>query len=138
RRWPRPAAVGVHPLHQSGQGHEGRLARERVASSTESLHPRAEDLDLSSTREAVFRLHQEDKVALEAVGRVLPSITEAAGAAAAALRSGGRLIYVGAGTSGRLGVLDAAECPPTFGTDPSQVVAVIAGGGAAISHSGEG
>lgn len=105
---------------------------------TERLHPRSEDLDEVSLREVIFRLHQEDRVALEAVGRILPSVTEAAEAAAAALRQGGRLIYVGAGTSGRLAVLDAAECPPTFGTSPNQVVALLAGGAEAFVRAVEG
>ncbi|MFZ5471609.1 MAG: N-acetylmuramic acid 6-phosphate etherase [Myxococcota bacterium] len=111
---------------------------ERRSPSTEALHPQGEDLDLASIREVVFRLHQEDLAAVEAVGRVLPSVSEAAQAAADALRTGGRLIYVGAGTSGRLGVLDAAECPPTFGTQPEQVVALIAGGEKALVRAVEG
>lgn len=114
------------------------MRRRPIPSPTEALHPRSEDLDLATPREVVFRLHQEDKVAVEAVGRVLPSITEAAQAAAQALREGGRLIYVGAGTSGRLGLLDAAECPPTFGTDPGQVIALVAGGEAAATRAVEG
>lgn len=77
-------------------------------------------------------------MAVEAVGRVLPSVALAAQAAHDALAGGGRLIYVGAGTSGRLGALDAAECPPTFGTDPDRVVAVIAGGPEALQHAVEG
>lgn len=89
-------------------------------------------------REIVFRLHQEDLFAVEAVGRVLPSVALVAQAAHDALAAGGRLIYVGAGTSGRLGALDAAECPPTFGTDPSQVLALIAGGPDALVHAVEG
>lgn len=89
-------------------------------------------------REVVYRLHQEDQVAADAVGRVLPSVVLAAQAAHEALSGGGRLIYVGAGTSGRLGMLDAAECPPTFGTDPDQVVAVLAGGPDALVKAVEG
>lgn len=86
----------------------------------------------------MYRLHQEDRVAVEAVSRVLPSVVLAAQAAQEALAAGGRLLYVGAGTSGRLGALDAAECPPTFGTDPEQVVAIIAGGPAALTQAIEG
>jgi N-acetylmuramic acid 6-phosphate etherase len=83
-------------------------------------------------------MHQEDLAALRAVRTALPSVAEAAQAVAGVLRAGGRLLYVGAGTSGRLGVLDASECPPTFGTPPSQVQAVIAGGRRALTHAVEG
>ena len=83
-------------------------------------------------------LHAEDLRAVRAVGRVLPEIARAADLAAGALGAGGRLIYVGAGTSGRLGALDAAECPPTFGTRPSRVVAAIAGGARALRTAVEG
>jgi N-acetylmuramic acid 6-phosphate etherase len=105
---------------------------------TERLHPRADDLDLLSLEAVVHRLHQEDLAAVRAVRTALPSVTGAARAVADALRAGGRLLYVGAGTSGRLGVLDASECPPTFGTDPSQVQAVIAGGRQALTRAVEG
>jgi N-acetylmuramic acid 6-phosphate etherase len=105
---------------------------------TERLNPRGEDLDLASIREVVFMLHQEDRQAVEAVGRVLPSISQAAMAATEALANGGRLLYVGAGTSGRLAVLDAAECPPTFGTPPEQVQAILAGGDEAFLKAVEG
>ncbi|WP_224250194.1 N-acetylmuramic acid 6-phosphate etherase [Hyalangium gracile] len=105
---------------------------------TERLHPRADDLDLLSIEAVVHRLHQEDLAAVRAVRVALPSVAEAARAVADALRAGGRLLYVGAGTSGRLGVLDASECPPTFGTSPSQVQAVIAGGRRALTQAVEG
>jgi len=83
-------------------------------------------------------MHQEDLAAVRAVRSALPSVAEAARAVADALRAGGRLLYVGAGTSGRLGVLDASECPPTFGTSPSRVQAVIAGGRRALTRAVEG
>ncbi|MCY1015187.1 N-acetylmuramic acid 6-phosphate etherase [Pyxidicoccus sp. MSG2] len=105
---------------------------------TERLHPRADDLDLLSIRSVVRRLHDEDLTAVRAVRAALPAISEAARAVADALRTGGRLLYVGAGTSGRLGVLDASECPPTFGVPPSQVRAAIAGGRRALTHAVEG
>ena len=76
--------------------------------------------------------------AVRAVGRALASIAALADDAAAALRAGGRLVYVGAGTSGRLGALDAAECPPTFGVAPSRVVALVAGGARALRRAVEG
>src|SRR5512146_1135194 len=75
-----------------------------------------------------------DALAVDAVGRVGPEIARAIDLVVAALSAGGRLIYFGAGTSGRLGVLDASECPPTFSTPPDQVVGVIAGGPDALTH----
>jgi N-acetylmuramic acid 6-phosphate etherase len=83
-------------------------------------------------------LHHEDLAAVRAVRGALPLIAEAARAVADALRAGGRLLYVGAGTSGRLGVLDASECPPTFGSAPSQVQTALAGGRRAMTHAVEG
>ena len=83
-------------------------------------------------------MHQEDLAAVRAVRSARPFVAQAARAVAEALRAGGRLLYVGAGTSGRLGVLDASECPPTFGTAPSQVQAAIAGGRRALTSAVEG
>ncbi len=105
---------------------------------TERLHRRSDDLDLASTEEVVRRLHQEDVAAVRAVRPALAEVARVARAVADALRAGGRLLYVGAGTSGRLGVLDASECPPTFGASPSQVQAVIAGGRRAMTRAVEG
>lgn len=85
-----------------------------------------------------MRLHAEDRAAVEAVGEVLDEVAEAVELVVTAFRAGGRLIYVGAGTSGRLGVLDAAEIPPTFGTDPELVQGVIAGGIEALVRAKEG
>jgi len=86
----------------------------------------------------VARLHGGDREAVRAVGRALGAIAALADEAARALRAGGRLVYVGAGTSGRLGALDAAECPPTFGVAPSRVVALVAGGPRALRRAVEG
>ena len=83
-------------------------------------------------------MHREDARAVAAVGRALPRIARAADLIARRLRDGGRLWFIGAGTSGRLGVLEAAECPPTFHTDPSLVQAIIAGGSRAVFRSQEG
>jgi N-acetylmuramic acid 6-phosphate etherase len=105
---------------------------------TERLHPRAGDLDLLSVEAVVHQLHLEDLAAVRAVRPALPSVAAAARAVADALRAGGRLLYVGAGTSGRLGVLDASECPPTFGTAPRQVQATLAGGRRALTRAVEG
>lgn len=105
---------------------------------TEQVHPRSHDLDLLSARDIVRRLHREDRVATAAVSKAIRDVSAAAELIAAAFRSGGRLIYVGAGTSGRLAALDAAECPPTFGTDPKQVQAILAGGPSALLQAIEG
>jgi N-acetylmuramic acid 6-phosphate etherase len=102
------------------------------------LNRRSDDLDLVSTEEVVHRLHQQDVVAVRAVRPALPEVARAARSVADALRAGGRLLYLGAGTSGRLGVLDASECPPTFGVSPQRVQAVIAGGRRAMTRAVEG
>jgi N-acetylmuramic acid 6-phosphate etherase len=105
---------------------------------TEQRNPASTDLDMLST-EAILRLiNAEDKRVPSAVEREIPYIAEAVELIVHAFRNGGRLVYVGAGTSGRLGVIDAAECPPTFGTEPSQIRAIIAGGTAAMFRSQEG
>jgi N-acetylmuramic acid 6-phosphate etherase len=92
----------------------------------------------ASSLEIVDLINAEDRTVPEAVARCREAIARAIALAVDAFRRGGRLVYVGAGTSGRLGVLDAAECPPTFGTPPEMVVAVIAGGNAALVKSAEG
>jgi N-acetylmuramic acid 6-phosphate etherase len=105
---------------------------------TEQRNPRTERIDTASSLEIVDLLHAEDARVPQAVHAVREAIAHAIDLIVAAFRSGGRLVYVGAGTSGRLGVLDAAECPPTFGTPPELVVGVIAGGSAALVKSAEG
>ncbi len=99
---------------------------------TESRNPASEVIDTLSTLEMLKVINAEDKKVPEAVAKALPEIAQAVDVIAKALQMGGRLIYVGAGTSGRLGILDASECPPTFGSDPNQVVGLIAGGHRAI------
>jgi N-acetylmuramic acid 6-phosphate etherase len=105
---------------------------------TEGVNPRTTDIDTLETRAILDRIHAEDIHAVEAVGEVLGDVAAAVERVVHAFESGGRLIYVGAGTSGRLGVLDAAECPPTFGTDPAMVQAILAGGPDAMWRSREG
>ncbi len=105
---------------------------------TEQRNPRSEAIDRRSTLEIVRIINDEDRGVAEAVGREAAAIARAADLAAAAFRSGGRLIYVGAGTSGRLGVLDATEMPPTYGTHPEMVRGVIAGGFQALVQAQEG
>lgn len=106
--------------------------------TTESRNLDTLDIDRVSTLEMMRMLNREDMKVPQAVSESLDKIAEAVDAAANALSSGGRLIYTGAGTSGRLGILDASECPPTFGTDPSMVVGIIAGGYEAILRAVEG
>ncbi len=112
---------------------------ERLAHlETEAPNIATGELDTLSAFEILQRINDEDRKTPDIVGGALPEISRAVEAAAGALRSGGRIVYVGAGTSGRLGVLDASECPPTFGTDPAQVVGVISGGYETLVLSKEG
>ena len=105
---------------------------------TEQRNPRSRGLDRKSTLGILRALNREDARVALAVRRELPKIARAVDAIVKALGSGGRLFYIGAGTSGRLAVLDAAECPPTFGTPPRMVQAIIAGGAGALRHASEG
>ena len=105
--------------------------------STEQVNEASRDLDRLSPLEAARLMNRMDRLAADAVEKALPEIAEAVEGIAKRMKDGGRLIYIGAGTSGRLGVLDASECPPTFGTDESQVVGLIAGGDTALRHAVE-
>src|ERR1044071_4949191 len=105
---------------------------------TESRNPNTSDMDTLPVVELVRVLHQENFEPARAVERELERIAEAVEVIVLRLESGGRLIYIGAGTSGRIGVLDASECPPTFGVDPELVVGIIAGGDQALRNSIEG
>ncbi len=105
---------------------------------TEQRLPESMNLDTMSVGEAVALMSGQNRVAVEAVAKVEPSIVAAVELVVTSQRAGGRLFYFGAGSSGRLGVLDASECPPTFRTDPEQVQGVIAGGEAAMFRAQEG
>lgn len=105
---------------------------------TESPHPRTARLDAMDVEELLGVMNAEDRRVPDAVATQLGPIASAVALAVDSLSSGGRLVYLGAGTSGRLGVLDAAECPPTFGTDPGQVVGLLAGGPGAMFRAVEG
>ncbi|MBN9360624.1 MULTISPECIES: N-acetylmuramic acid 6-phosphate etherase [unclassified Devosia] len=105
---------------------------------SEERNPRTMGIDLMSTPEIVATINAEDRLVPEAVGKTLPQVAQAVDAIVAAFGKGGRLVYIGAGTSGRLGVLDASECPPTFGVPPTMVVGVIAGGLGALVSAVEG
>ena len=106
--------------------------------ATEQRNPRTMDLDTLDVPELLARINAEDRTVAECVALEMRHIALAVDFVVASFRAGGRLIYVGAGTSGRLGVLDASECPPTFGSDPEQVVGVIAGGYTAVVRAVEG
>jgi N-acetylmuramic acid 6-phosphate etherase len=104
---------------------------------TEQRNPASAGIDTLTTEEMLRIINDEDHKVAEAVRAVIPQIARAVDGIAAALRGGGRLFYVGAGTSGRLGVLDASECPPTYNVPPSTVQGVIAGGEPALTRSSE-
>lgn len=105
---------------------------------TERRNPRTVGLDVATPQDIVALLNAEDRRVPDAVAAARGSLAALVERVAEAFRTGGRLLYVGAGTSGRLGVLDAAECPPTFGTPPEMVVGIIAGGVAALTRAQEG
>ncbi|MCL9781629.1 N-acetylmuramic acid 6-phosphate etherase [Vibrio sp. S4M6] len=104
---------------------------------TESRNIASENIDTLSTLDMLSVINQEDQKVALAVEQTLPEIAAAVDSIASAFSQGGRLIYIGAGTSGRLGILDASECPPTYGTKPDQVIGIIAGGQQAITRSVE-
>lgn len=106
--------------------------------ATEAVNPRSAGLDTMTTRELVELLALEHRAAVDAVAAAAPALAQAVDGIVQRLESGGRLHYFGAGSSGRIGVLDASEMPPTFGTDPSMVCAHIAGGETALTRAVEG
>ncbi|MBD3380816.1 MAG: N-acetylmuramic acid 6-phosphate etherase [candidate division Zixibacteria bacterium] len=106
--------------------------------ATEASNPASSELDRMTTRQVLNLINSEDHKVAPAVKKTIPQIEKAVELVASAFQSGGRLFYVGAGTSGRLGVLDASECPPTFGVSPSLVQGVIAGGRRTLVRSREG
>lgn len=115
-----------------------QLFDELKALETEQRNPETMHIDLSDSREIARLINNEDKLVAEYVETRLDEIGKAIELVREAFLNGGRLIYAGAGTSGRLGVLDAAECPPTFGTDPSMVIGLMAGGNDAMFVAQEG
>lgn len=114
------------------------MSSQASAASTEAANPRSVDLDLMGTLELLGLMNDEDATVALAMRRALPHIAAAVDAIAARLLQGGRLVYAGAGTSGRLAKLDAVECVPTFGVPPTLVSALVAGGDAALVASIEG
>lgn len=105
---------------------------------TEQRNPRTTKIDRMSTADLIKTLHAENHTVADAIDPILPILADLVDVVASCLAAGGRLFYVGAGTSGRLGVLDASECPPTFGVPPEMVQALIAGGQLALTSAVEG
>ncbi|MEV7477362.1 MULTISPECIES: N-acetylmuramic acid 6-phosphate etherase [Streptomyces] len=116
----------------------GALRAQLATLTTEAFRPELAEIDQLPTAEIAAIMNGEDNTVPAAVSRVLPRIAAAIDATAERMARGGRLIYAGAGTAGRLGVLDASECPPTFNTDPSEVIGLIAGGPSAMITAVEG
>ncbi|MFE7704473.1 N-acetylmuramic acid 6-phosphate etherase [Streptomyces sp. NPDC057486] len=116
----------------------GELRAELATLTTEAFRPELAEIDRLATPEIARIMNGEDQSVPSAVAARLPEIAAAIDGVAARMARGGRLIYAGAGTAGRLGVLDASECPPTFNTDPSEVVGLIAGGPSAMVTAVEG
>ncbi|MDF0512435.1 N-acetylmuramic acid 6-phosphate etherase [Agromyces sp. H3Y2-19a] len=123
---------------QAPQSAEHRALRELLGElSTEQVNEAHAGFDLLSTESQLAAMHEESAQAVAAVAEATPQIAAAIDAIVARLRGGGRLVYAGAGTAGRMGVLDASEIPPTFGTDPALVVGLIAGGDVALRSAVE-
>lgn len=108
-----------------------------AAPTTEQRNPASGNLDRLSTADLVALINREDQTVPLAVRAVLPQVAKAVDAVVDRFRKGGRLLYVGSGTSGRLGLLDAVECPPTFGVPPDRVQGILAGGGGAVFRAVE-
>jgi N-acetylmuramic acid 6-phosphate etherase len=124
--------------YNAGMTSQPRKRRRADHRLTEKRNPASKNLDRMSAEAIVRLMNREDRKVAAAVGRELPAIARAVDAIVSGIRNGGRLIYVGAGSSGRMGVLDAAECPPTFGISPKQMLALIAGGRHAVTGAVEG
>jgi N-acetylmuramic acid 6-phosphate etherase len=117
---------------------ESRLFYEISLLGTEQKNPKTEFIDIASTNKILELINDEDQLVPQAVRNEIPYIEQAVDRITEAFRSGGRLFYIGSGTSGRLGIVDASECPPTFGSDPAMVQGIIAGGKEAIFKAQEG
>ncbi len=115
-----------------------QLINDLQSIATEDQNPDTLDIDILPTLDVVKKINNEDKKVAFAVEKVLPEIAKAVDEIVKAFKKGGRLIYIGAGTSGRLGVLDAVECPPTFSVSDKEVIGIIAGGEKAIYKAVEG
>ncbi|MEJ2648237.1 MAG: hypothetical protein P8016_07510, partial [Sedimentisphaerales bacterium] len=114
------------------------MNKRKLLPATEKRNTRSEDIDMLSTLEIVDLINSEDMLVVPAVAKENKNITAAIEVIVDCFKRGGRLFYVGAGTSGRLGVLDASECPPTFGVSPLLIQGIIAGGKHALVRAVEG
>lgn len=106
--------------------------------TTEQPHENTQNIDQLSSEQIMILINNEDSLITDAIRELIPLIARAADLVMEAFQKGGRLFYIGAGTSGRIGILDASECPPTYGTDPSMVQGLIAGGFRAVKEAIEG
>ncbi|MBX4146048.1 N-acetylmuramic acid 6-phosphate etherase [Paenibacillus sp. FSL W7-1279] len=106
--------------------------------TTEQPHENTQNIDQLSSEQIMILINSEDSLITDAIRELIPLIARAADLVVEAFQKGGRLFYIGAGTSGRIGILDASECPPTYGTDPSMVQGLIAGGFRAVKEAIEG
>ena len=120
------------------RAHGSTLFQQLSSLITELRLPESEAIDSLGITEILHLINEQDCKVAPAVGACIPAISQVVQGVVRSLRRGGRLIYLGAGTSGRLGVLDAAECPPTFGTAPTEIVAIIAGGNDSVFRAQEG
>lgn len=111
---------------------------EKALLATEQSNPRTANIDKMTTMEMLHAMNEENRRVADAVEDALSQIAPLVDHIAEEMEKGGRIFYIGAGTSGRLGVIDAAECPPTFGVSPDKVVAVMAGGTGAMANASEG
>src|SRR5689334_2632766 len=132
------SGVGLRPEGLSYRYNVQMPSQKKERRRTEQRNPASKNLDRMTATEIVRLMNREDHKVAAAVKRELPAIARAVDAIVESIRKGGRLIYVGAGSSGRMGTLEAAECPPTFGTSPEMVQALIAGGRRAITEAVEG
>lgn len=128
----------ARPLNALGSERNEDIFLELLSLVTEQRNPRTMDIDEKDTAGILRTINAEDKLVAEVVEKEIPHIEKAVELVVRGLSRGGRLIYFGAGTSGRMGVFDAAECPPTFGTSPETVQGVIAGGPGALRRAVEG
>jgi N-acetylmuramic acid 6-phosphate etherase len=115
-----------------------KVYNEIVNLVTEARNPESENIDDKSIEEVLHIINRQDHLIADVVKEQIPYIAQAVDILVKAFKAGGRLFYIGAGTSGRLGVLDASECPPTFGTDPQMIQGIIAGGEKALTRAQEG
>ncbi len=125
-------------IHEISINIPGKRMTDLSKLMTEQQNPSSLEIDTKSTREILETINHEDKKVALAVEEALPAISKVVDRICDCFQKGGRLLYVGAGTSGRLGVLDASECPPTYGTPPDMVQGIIAGGKEALTRSIEG